>query len=76
VQLKTKYVYLVHLDSEDGSRKAGQPEAVHFLFELLAKQTPAKLSCDIDMRQPHLSKCRLIFNNFDSTGRTRKHEQP
>ena len=76
VQLETKYVYLVHLDSEDGARKAGQPAAIRFVFELLAHQRPAKLSCEIDMRRPRLSGFRVVFNDFDSTGTTRQQQQP
>ncbi|UWZ82462.1 hypothetical protein [Occallatibacter riparius] len=76
MQLETKYVYLVHLDSEDGSRKAGQPAAVRFIFELLAHQRPARLSCKIDMRRPRLSDCRVEFNDYDSTDTTREQEQP
>jgi hypothetical protein len=76
MQRETKYVYFVHRGAEGSSKKAGDPAIVHFLFELLAKQTPAKLSCEIDMRQPRVSKCRMIFNDCESTGRTWEHEQP
>ena len=76
MQRETKYVYLIHLDSEDGSRKAGQPSAVRFIFELLAPRRPAKLSCEIDMRRPRLSGCRVEFNDFDATDTTREQKQP
>jgi hypothetical protein len=75
VHCEIKYAYLIQLDSKDGSRKPGQPAAVNFVFNLIAKKTPAKMSCKIDMRQPRESRCGLIFNDFDSKGSWSGHEQ-
>jgi hypothetical protein len=75
VHCKINFASFIRLNSKDCCRKPGEPAAVHFVFNLLAHQTPAKMSCEIDLHEPRESQCRVEFNAIDSTGGKRESEQ-